>query len=442
MKYFGTDGARGLANQTLTATMAYMMGRYIGQYPNGKKNKILIARDTRISGEMLLNALVSGILASGSDVYDEGISTTPSISYLVRENNFNFGIMISASHNPYYDNGIKFFNNEGEKISADIEEKMEAYLDSKRDSLPFAINEKIGRIYRGNDLVEQYINFLVDKADNIKGLKVLADLSNGSASYVAPTLFERLGLNVTYLNDKPNGTNINDRCGSTHLDHLVSEIQKDHYDLGIAFDGDADRFLAVSPSGKTIDGDAIMYINAVYLKSKQLLNDDTLVVTTMSNIGLSKACKRKGIKLLTTDVGDKYVQAELKKNNLSLGGEQSGHIIFLKDLNTGDGLLTAIKLMNIMFDENKSIDELLEGFVSFPQVLKNITVVNKQAILSHNGLKEYINELSEELKDNGRILVRPSGTESLVRVMCEATSDELCLDIVNKIIAYIESINY
>lgn len=442
MKHFGTDGVRGIANVKLTPEMAYRIGRFIGQYPEGKKNKILLARDTRISGDMLRHALVAGILASGSDVYDEGVSTTPSISYLVQNGDFDYGIMISASHNPYYDNGIKLFNKDGEKISSDIESDIEQYMDSPVDNIPHKINDEIGRCYSGKHLLEKYIDFLVSKAKDLKSMKVLVDCANGSASVVAPTLFNRLGINATFMNANPNGTNINDRCGSTHLDGLIKAIKNDQYDIGLAFDGDSDRFMAVTPNGAVIDGDAVLYLNALYLQKHNALDNNTIVITSMSNLGLKKALEKHNISLEVTDVGDKYVQARLKERCLDLGGEQSGHIIFLKDLNTGDGLLTAIKIMNILVDEKRPVEELLEGLTIYPQLLKNVAVLNKVAILHHSGLNDFIKELQDSLKDEGRIIVRPSGTEPLVRVMCEAKSMSICESIVNQIVDYIDSINY
>ncbi len=440
-KYFGTDGVRGLANQELTTRIAYRIGRFIGQYPNGKKNRIIIARDTRLSGEMLLASLVSGITASGSDVYDEGVSTTPSISYLVKERQFDYGIMISASHNPFYDNGIKIFSSEGEKLSNDIELLIEDYIDRIQDDLPVDSN-RIGRWFHGKDLLNDYQRFLMSKiTEDLSSLRILVDGANGSASKVVPDLFSKIGLNAEYIHIVPNGRNINEQCGSTHLTSLMETIQRKEYDIGLAFDGDADRLMVVSPDGSLVDGDAIIYLCACYLKDKGLLKDNKVVITVMSNLGLKKALDTKGIHYEITTVGDKYVQAKMKELHLSLGGEQSGHIIFLDDLNTGDGILTAIKVMCIMKNTGKSLKELLEGLTIYPQKLRNVVVRNKEYVLQHAGLKKLVEDLEKNvLKGNGRILLRASGTESLIRVMCEAETDEICNEVVNQLVNYIEDL--
>lgn len=440
-KYFGTDGVRGLANQELTTRIAYRIGRFIGQYPNGKKNRIIIARDTRLSGEMLLASLVSGITASRSDVYDEGVSTTPSISYLVKERQFDYGIMISASHNPFYDNGIKIFSSEGEKLSNEIELLIEDYIDRIQDDLPVDSN-RIGRWFHGKDLLNDYQRFLMSKiTEDLSSLRILVDGANGSASKVVPDLFSKIGLNAEYIHIVPNGRNINEQCGSTHLTSLMETIQRKEYDIGLAFDGDADRLMVVSPDGSLVDGDAIIYLCACYLKDKGLLKDNKVVITVMSNLGLKKALDAKGINYEITTVGDKYVQAKMKELHLSLGGEQSGHIIFLDDLNTGDGILTAIKVMCIMKNTGKSLKELLEGLTIYPQKLRNVVVRNKEYVLQHAGLKKLIEDLEKNvLKGNGRILLRASGTESLVRVMCEAETNEICNEVVNQLVNYIEDL--
>ena len=440
-KYFGTDGVRGVANKQLTANLAYRIGRFIGYFENGKKNRVLIARDTRLSGEFLSQAVSSGVVSSGSDAYVLGVSTTPSVSYLVRKYNFDFGVMISASHNPYYDNGIKVFNSKGEKLEADIEELIEKYIDEDEDSIPLAINEKIGRYPECQSLIDDYVEFLVSKASNkMAGMKVLLDCSNGSACSIIHKLVDRLALDATIINCSPNGININDRCGSTHIEMLSKQVLEGNYDVAFAFDGDADRCLAMDGSGKVINGDGIMYLSGLYLKKNGQLNKDTIVLTVMSNIGLKIALKENNISIAEVGVGDKYVQAEMKKNDYSLGGEQSGHIIFLEDMNTGDGLLTMIKVLNVIAEENKSIDELTKDLVIYPQMLKNITVPNKEAILTHEGFLARINEHEQSLKGEGRILVRPSGTEPLIRVMCEAKTIEKCEEICDDLISYISEI--
>lgn len=444
-KYFGTDGARGAANVKITPELAFRIGRFIGYYPEGKKNRILIARDTRISGQMLSCSLISGIVASGSDVYDLGVSTTPSVSYLVRKHNFDYGVMISASHNPYYDNGIKIFNRHGEKLEANIEALIEEYIDCSSHAqdmmIPYAKNEHIGVVPKSKQLIDEYITFLSERASPlVTGLNVLFDCANGSSSRIIPELVKRLGINATIINASPNGVNINAGCGSTHLSSLIAEMNKGDYDCAFAFDGDADRCLAIDKFGKVVDGDAIIYLAAMNMKKNGFLKDDAVVYTVMSNLGLRIAFKNVGIKGVEVGVGDKYVQAELKKNNYSLGGEQSGHIIFLDDMNTGDGLLTMIKVLNVMVDERKSLDELTKDLVIYPQLLKNIVVENKEAVLSDPGLNKLIKTKQDELGEYGRILVRASGTESLIRVMCEAKSDEICKSICDSIINYINEL--
>ena len=439
-KYFGTDGFRGIANKNVSAFKAYLIGRYLGGYRK-ERLKILIARDTRLSGEMLAEALSSGIVSSGSDVVNLGVSTTPSVSYLVSQNNFDFGVMISASHNPFYDNGIKIFNNLGEKINEELELKIEQYIDFGNDDLPLPINDAIGRYLPKDNYLDQYINFLVSKAyPQISSLKILCDCANGSSSAVIEQLIGKLGLDATIINKEPNGININDQCGSTHIKNLKEKVLSGNYDIAFAFDGDADRCLAMDKDGNIIDGDAIMFLNALHMRKIKKLSRDSVVITVMSNIGLKKAFANEHINIVSTSVGDKYVQAEMKKNNYSLGGEQSGHIIFLDDLNTGDGLLTMIKILNCIAYEKKDVKELLKPLTIYPQLLKNVVVPNKDAILNHVGFNNCIKKLEEELNDNGRILVRASGTEPLIRVMCEAASLEICHKICDELVNYINDL--
>lgn len=440
-KYFGTDGVRGVAGEFITETLAYKIGRFIGQYPNGHRNKILIARDTRISGQALAESIGAGAVASGSDVYNIGVSTTPSVSYLVRKNNFDYGVMISASHNPYYDNGIKIFNSEGEKLDASIEELIEAYIDSPVDYLPMMKNQNIGRYCAVDDLIPSYIDFIVSKASpKVKGMKVYIDCSNGSASAIAPIVLKKLGVEATIVANEPNGININDRCGSTKIANNSEAVARGDYDVAFAFDGDADRCLAMSNDGKVVDGDALMYLNAMYLKKNGKLADDVVVITVMSNLGLKKALAANGISIHETKVGDKYVQADMKANKLSIGGEQSGHIIFLDDLNTGDGLLTMVHTLNVLAEEGKSLQELIKDLKIYPQSLVNVRVVNKEATLSHQGFKDKVAEIEKSLEGNGRILVRASGTEPLVRVMCEAATQEQCDEITSVLAKFVEDI--
>ena len=440
-KYFGTDGVRGFANEVLTTDIAYRIGRFIGNYPQGHKNKIVIGRDTRISGDMLDAALIAGLTRSGAIVYELGITTTPSISYLVEKEGFDFGIMISASHNHYYDNGIKIFGPNGEKLSSEIELLIEKYIDRLFDDLPSYKNKDIGRVIASEDLIYKYLGFLKRSAKDLSSLNVLVDCAHGSASVVARRLFsDLLDINVEYINETFNGIDINHRCGSTHIDQLVQEIKKDEYDLGIAFDGDADRLIVVSPTGKIIDGDHLMYLSALNFKKHGTLKDNTIVLTTMSNLGLKIALKKENIKFIEVDVGDKNVQACLKNKGLTLGGEQSGHIIYYDDLNTGDGLLSAIKVMNILMEENKTLDELVKDLHVLPQLLKNEVVVNKTAVMESEELKAIVEEVQNELGENGRILVRPSGTEQLIRVMVEAETKQLCELYVNKVIALVKEL--
>lgn len=440
-KYFGTDGARGVANKQINGTLAYKIGRFIGQYPNGRKNKILIARDTRVSGKLLGDAVGVGVVSSGSDVYDIGVSTTPSVSYLVRKHGFDFGVMISASHNPYYDNGIKVFNKEGEKLEAEIEAQIEEYIDNPKDDLPLLINDAIGRYMPCDELVNEYIDFIVSKADpKVKNLKVYIDCSNGSSSNIAPKVLDKLGVKFTVVANKPNGLNINDHCGSTKIENNSEAVAKGDYDLAFAFDGDADRCLGMTGDGDVVNGDQLIYVNAMYLKKIGKLAGNIAVVTVMSNLGLKKAFEAEGVGIHETAVGDKYVQADMKANKLSVGGEQSGHIIFLEDLNTGDGLLTMVHTLNVVANEGKSLKELVSKCKMYPQSLKNVVVANKEATLSNEGFKAKIKEVEATLNGNGRILVRPSGTEPLIRVMCEAPTQEKCDEVTSILAKYVEDI--
>ena len=443
-KYFGTDGVRGIANVKLTSRLAYRIGRFIGQYPNGKKNKILLGRDTRLSGSMLDAALISGITSSGGDVYELGVTTTPSISYLVENNDFDFGIMISASHNPFFDNGIKLFSPNGEKLSNDIELLIEEYIDRVNDDLPLIPDQGLGRLILSRNLVDDYLDFVASKADgDYSKLRVAIDCAHGSASATARRLFiDRLHMNADIFNDDFNGTNINDMCGSTHLEWLQNKVKEGKYDMGIAFDGDADRCMFVDEDGNVIDGDATMFVNGRYLRKNGKLKDDKIVITVMSNLGLKKALEKDGCGYEEVSVGDKYVQARLKEKSLSLGGEQSGHVIFNEDLNTGDGQLTAIRTLNVVANEGKLLKELAKDFVVYPQVLKNVGVSNKDAIMKHEGLLAKIKESEAGLNGNGRILVRASGTEQLVRVMVEAKDLDTCNKIAAVIVDYINNISY
>ncbi|MBO7614523.1 MAG: phosphoglucosamine mutase [Bacilli bacterium] len=443
-KYFGTDGVRGIANDKLTSRLAYRIGRFLGQYPNGKKTKILIGRDTRLSGSMLDCALISGVTSSGGDVYELGITTTPSISYLVENGDYDFGVMISASHNPFFDNGIKIFSPNGEKCPANIEAEIEKYIESDSDYLPLPKNAGLGRLVIAQSEVEKYLDYVSSKAKgDYSKIRALIDCANGSASVTAKRVFiDRLGLNADIIFDEFDGININNNCGSTHLENLKMKVKKGGYDIGIAFDGDADRCLFVDEDGNDVDGDMTMYINAMYLKKVGKLKDNKIVLTVMSNLGLKKVLEQKGLSYEEVSVGDKYVQAKLKEKHLSLGGEQSGHVIFNEDLNTGDGMLTAIHTLNVICAENASLKQLNADFVKYPQVLQNVGVSNKEAIMENEDLKNRIKNLEDGLNGDGRILVRPSGTEQLVRVMVEAKSIEICKSIADELVSFINGLSY
>lgn len=443
-KYFGTDGVRGIANIRLTSRLGYRIGRFLGQYPNGRKNKILIGRDTRLSGAMLDAALVSGITSSGGDVYELGITTTPSISYIVEHNDFDYGIMISASHNPFFDNGIKIFAPNGEKIPHELELLIEEYIDRIVDDLPLVPNTGLGRFNKADEYIETYLDYLAKQATtDLSSFKVCFDLANGSASVLARELFsKRLGIKATYLNENYNGLNINDKCGSTHPERLIQKMKKEHFDIGFAFDGDADRIMVVDSSGNLINGDGILYLAGKYLKKKNSLKGNRIVITVMSNFGLKRALESENIGYEEVDVGDKNVQACLKNKGLSLGGEQSGHIIFNDALNTGDGMMTAVKILSILAEEKKPIQDLLKNFVSYPQVLRNVGVSNKDMIMENEGFKTFLKEQEELLDGDGRILVRPSGTEQLIRVMVEGKDLQKCKEIALSLCEYVNEIAY
>jgi phosphoglucosamine mutase len=440
-KYFGTDGVRGLAGRDVTSTIAYRIGRFLGQFPRGKKNRILIARDTRQSGDMLLSALMAGITCSGGDAHDLGISTTPSISFLVNQHGFDFGIMISASHNAYFDNGIKVFNRVGEKLEEAIELQIERYIDDQSDDLPQATGKNVGTIHDAQVLVQEYLSFIASKATaDFSSLHLLVDAANGSAAVVIDKLVALLHLNADIINNHPNGTNINDMCGSTHINNLITRMKANGYDYGLAFDGDADRLLMIDHQGRVINGDAMIYLAAIDELESGRLVDHKVVMTVMSNLGVKQALNRAGIAVLEVQVGDKYVHEALKKNGLVLGGEQSGHIIFFNELNTGDGLLSMVKMLNIIAKSGTRTQKLLAGLKTFPQLLKNITVANKNEVLEHEGLQALIRRVEQELGAAGRVLIRPSGTEPLIRIMVEAENQITCERYVQEVYDYIAEI--
>ncbi len=437
MKYFGTDGFRGEANVTLNVEHAYKVGRFLGHYFQREDHRVrvIIGKDTRLSGYMFETALASGLTASGADVYELHVTTTPSVSYLVREEDFDCGIMISASHNPYYDNGIKVINAKGHKLEAEVEEQIEAYIDGEIPELPLAKKEKIGRCFdyvKGRD---RYIEFLKGLAKyRFDGKTVALDLANGSASSIAKEVFESLGAHVIVRHDQPNGTNINRDCGSTHIDSLQSLVYDTGADVGFAYDGDADRCMAVDDEGKVIDGDHILYLCGQYLRDQGKLNKNTVVTTVMSNMGLYRALDALGIRYEQTAVGDKYVCENMMENDYSIGGEQSGHIIFKEHAVTGDGILTSLMIMEAWLAADRPLSELTGELVIYPQLLVNVKVKDKAAAREDEDVLRAESEVTESLGTAGRLLLRESGTEPLIRVMVEAETEELCKKNVNHIV--------
>lgn len=436
MKYFGTDGFRGEANVNLNVVHAYKVGRFLGWYYGREhKARVIIGKDTRRSSYMFEDALSSGLTASGADVYLLHVTPTPSVSYVVRTEDFDCGIMISASHNPYYDNGLKVINGNGHKLEAEIEEKIEAYIDSSEDTIPMATRENIGCTVDYAIGRHRYIGYLMSLATrSFKNVKVGLDCANGSSYSVAKGVFDALGAKTYAIGMEPNGININDGCGSTHIENLQKFVIENNLDVGFAYDGDADRCLAVDDKGEVIDGDAILYLCGCYLKEKGELNNNTVVTTVMSNLGLYKALDRAGISYEQTAVGDKYVNANMMENGHSLGGEQSGHIIFSKYAVTGDGVLTSLMLMEVMLEKKTKLSELRKDLKVYPQLLKNVRVADKPAARADEDVQAAVEQVSKELGDEGRILLRESGTEPVIRVMVEAKTDELCEKYVDEVV--------
>ena len=438
-KYFGTDGFRGEANVTLTVEHAYKVGRFLGWYYGqktpGEKCRIVIGKDTRRSSYMFEYSLVAGLTASGADVYLLHVTTTPSVSYVVRTEDFHCGIMISASHNPYYDNGIKVINEKGEKLEESVIEKIESYLDGESGEIPFATKENIGRTVDFAAGRNRYIGYLISIATrSFKNKKVGLDCANGSASAIAKNVFDALGAETYVINNEPNGLNINTDCGSTHIHVLQDFVKKNHLDVGFAYDGDADRCIAVDENGEVVDGDRIMYVCGKYMKEQGSLVNNTIVTTIMSNFGLYKALDREGIAYEKTAVGDKYVYENMSANGHCLGGEQSGHIIFSKNATTGDGILTSLKVMEAMLEKKQTLGKLASEVEIFPQVLKNVKVKDKKAAQDDAAVQAEVAKVTESLGDDGRILLRQSGTEPVVRVMVEAPSLEICEKYVDQVI--------
>ena len=442
-KYFGTDGVRGQANEGLTLEMSIKIGQYLGWYYGKEKHaRILIGKDTRLSGDMFELGLAAGATSMGAQVYLLGVCPTPAISYLVRKEHFDCGIMVSASHNPYYDNGIKCFNHNGEKMEEDLLLEIEAYMDGNC-TIDLATGDHIGEYFNWEDGLEIYMSWLKEIVPvDLEGYHIAVDLANGSATSTVVETLDSLGATVEAINNSPNGVNINTKCGSTHPENLQRMMRENDFDLGLAFDGDADRLIAVDPDGNLVDGDYILYICSRYMKEKNTLNKNMCVTTVMANLGLYKALDANKIDYIKTDVGDKYVFEEMQKNDYYLGGEQSGHIIFYEHAVTGDGLLTALKLLEIMKNTGQGITELGEGLFIYPQLLKNVKVNDKNKALKDESLKGIVDEVAKELGDEGRILVRPSGTEPLIRVMVEAKTDELCAKYVDRVVAFVQDNNY
>ncbi len=445
-KYFGTDGFRGKAGENLTVDHAYKIGRFLGWYysENGtKKAQIVIGKDTRLSSYMFEYALVAGITSSGADAYLLHVTTTPSVAYVTLTEDFDCGIMVSASHNPYYDNGIKLINSHGEKMDEETILKVEEYIDGKIGEIPFASGDKIGitvDFFAGRN---RYIAYLLAQARrSFKNYRVALDCANGASWNIAKVVFDALGAKTYVINAHPNGTNINTDCGSTHIEKLQEYVKENHLDVGFAFDGDADRCLAVDENGDVVSGDAILYLYAVYQKERDHLINNTVVTTVMSNFGLYKAFDAAGINYEKTAVGDKYVYENMTKNGHIIGGEDSGHIIFSKYATTGDGLLTAIKVMEVMIAKKVTLSELTKGFVKYPQLLVNVKVTSKKEVNEDPDVQAEVKKVADALGDTGRILVRESGTEPLIRVMVEAKTDEECEKYVYQVVNLIKSKGY
>jgi len=441
-KYFGTDGFRGEANVVLTYDHAVKIGRFLGWYYGkrlNKKAKVVIGKDTRRSSYMFEYALVTGLTASGADAYIMHVTTTPSVSYITRTDDFDCGIMISASHNPYYDNGIKIVNSNGEKMDEETILEIEAYLDGKVE-VPLAVTSDIGKTVDYVAGRNRYIGYLISMSKySFNGKRIGLDCANGASWSIAKGVFDALGAKTYVINAEPDGFNINTNCGSTHIEGLQKYIVENKLDAGFAFDGDADRCLCVDENGEVVTGDHILYIYGLYMKERGKLLNNTVVTTVMSNFGLYKALDKVGIEYDKTKVGDKYVYESMVKNGHRIGGEQSGHIIFTKYATTGDGILTALKIMEVMLAKEKPLSELAAPVVFYPQVLKNVKVKDKREAQDDPAVKAAVAKVAEELGDTGRILVRESGTEPVVRVMVEAETDEICEKLVDSVVDVIKA---
>ena len=458
-KYFGTDGFRGEVNRILTCDHAYKIGRFLGwfygnpkytQQKVGYRPRVVVGKDPRRSSYMLEYALAAGLAASGADVYLLHVTTTPSVSYTVRQDCFDCGVMITASHNPFYDNGIKVINGNGEKLEDSIAFLIENYIDGdlskfelEGNDLPFASKENIGEIIDYSSGRNRYIGYLISLAmHSMKDLRIGLDLANGASWMIAKSVFDALGARTYVINNNPNGVNINLEAGSTHIENFCKFVKDNHLDCGFAFDGDADRCIAVDEDGKEVDGDKIMYMLACKLQSEGALNNNTLVTTIMSNSGLNKALKQKGIAVSQTKVGDRFVYERMQKEGYSLGGEQSGHIIIKKYASTGDGVLTAIMVVEEMLAKKTSLSKLVAPVKLLPQRLKNVRVTNKAAVVDDEFVQNKFKEVNEEIGDNGRALLRQSGTEPVVRIMVECPTVKECDEYIEKIYSVIKKRGY
>ncbi len=441
-KYFGTDGFRGEANKNLTFEHAVKIGRFLGWYFGAnmnKKAKVVIGKDTRRSSYMFEYALCTGLMASGADAYIMHVTTTPSVAYITRIDDFDCGIMISASHNPYYDNGIKLLNNKGEKMEEETLLKIEDYIDDKIE-IPVAERDAIGRTVDYVSGRNRYIGYLISMSKySFKDVKVGLDVSNGASWQIAKGVFDALGAKTYVINDAPDGYNINTDCGSTHIEHLQKFVVDNGLDVGFAYDGDADRCLAVDEKGNVVTGDHIIYIYGCYMKERGKLLNNKVVATIMSNFGLFKALDKVGIEYDKTNVGDKYVYENMLQTGNRIGGEESGHIIFSKYATTGDGILTSLKLMEVMLAKKKPMSELAAPMVMYPQVLKNVKVKSKPDAKNDPDVQKEVAAVAEALGSDGRILLRESGTEPVIRVMVEADSDETCEKYVDQVIDVIRA---
>ena len=447
-KYFGTDGFRGEANVTLTAKHAFKIGRFLGWYYCSRRNDgnralIVIGKDTRRSSYMLEYALAAGVTSSGADAYLLHVTTTPSVAFVTKHDGFDCGIMISASHNPFYDNGIKLLNDQGEKMDDETIARVEEFLDGKSGIPPYAVREDIGKTI---DFVEgrnRYVGYLISLGRfSFRGKHVALDCANGSAWSIAPSVFRALGAKVSVINAEPDGTNINRGAGSTHIEGLQRFVVENHCDVGFAYDGDADRCLCVDEHGAVVDGDKIMYIYARYLQERGKLVNNTVVATVMSNLGLFKALDQLGIGYAKTAVGDKNVYEYMAAHHNNIGGEQSGHIIFSKYASTGDGVLTSLKMMEVMMAREKTLSELAAPVTIYPQVLENVRVTDKGMVMSAPLVKQAVEHAEALLQDSGRMLVRESGTEPLIRVMAEAADEETCRKCIRMVVDAIDACGF